>query len=139
MAIFVYCFECISECKAKGRRYIGSTENLKLRYFYHLKGFKERTHHNPELMKWYNKKNIKFKFYILERVLNKSQRFEREQFYIDKYMDNCFNLVDVNGKYLKKPKRLPLKDLRLNIKRTNKQQRAIKKFIKSCKRIHRFY
>lgn len=137
MTGFIYCFECLSECKVKGKKYIGSTRNLRRRYHQHLMGFKERTHHNPELMKWYNKKTIKFRFYILEKVDNIRNLLNREQFYINKYIDNCFNLVDVEGNFLKKPKKTPLKDLKLHPTRSNKQQRAIKKWIKSSKHIWR--
>lgn len=138
MNIFIYCFECVSECKVKDRKYIGSTSNLKNRYQWHLREFKNKTHHNPELMKWYNKKNIQFKFYILEKVENKTDRFKREQFYINKYIDNCFNLVDVNNEYLKKKKFIPLEYLRLNKKRSNKNQKAIKKFIKTSKLMKKY-
>lgn len=138
MTGFVYCFECISDCKVKGKKYIGSTKNLRQRYHKHLIDFKEHTHHNPELMKWYNKNDIKFKFYIIEKVDNINNLLNREQLYINKYIDNCFNIVDVNGEFLKKPKKTPLKELKLHPKRSNKQQRAIKKWIKSCKYISCF-
>lgn len=134
---FIYCFECITDCKVKGRKYIGSTTNLKLRYFWHLKQFKDKTHCNPELMKWYNKKNVKFKFYILEKVENKQDLLQREQYYIDLNIANCFNLVDVDGNFLNKPKKSKLKDIRINPKRSNKQQRAINKFIKTSKSLKR--
>lgn len=133
MTVFIYCFECISLCKVQGKKYIGSTNNLKNRYRWHLNDFKNKTHHNPELMKWYNKPNIKFNFYILEKVQNEADRFKREQFYINKYINSCFNLVDVNGEFLKKEKFIPLNYLRLNKKRSNKKQRTINKFIKTSK------
>lgn len=135
MTNFVYCFECVSPCKVQGKKYIGSTTNLRLRYFYHLKGFREHNHHNPELMKWYNKKNTKFKFYILEKVEDKSILFDREQYYIDKNIAKCFNIVDVWGNFLKKPQKLEKKYLKLKANRTNKQQRAIKKWIKTSRHI----
>ena len=104
MAIFVYCFECVSDCKVKGKKYIGSTNNLKRRYQQHISELKEGKHYNKSLMKWFSKKNIQFRFYILEKVENPKDRYIREQYYINKYINNCFNMKDISGNYLKKNK-----------------------------------
>jgi len=76
----IYCIENLNN----GKRYVGSSNNLKKRKKSHFYELKRGNHGNLKLQRSYNKHGEeKFTFYILEEVENELDLISREQFYID--------------------------------------------------------
>ena len=83
----------------------GSSVNIKKRINDHLRTLKQGKHHSSKLQKAYNRAGDKTIFIpsVLELVIDKSDLFSREQYWIDKYDAfnagyNCSALAD-NPKY----------------------------------------
>jgi group I intron endonuclease len=78
-----------------GKVYIGSSVNIEKRWYDHSRNLQEGTHQNSYLQRSYSKwGKDSFEFTILEEC-PKNKRFEREQFYLDKYFGrrSCYNLA----------------------------------------------
>lgn len=67
-----------------GKRYIGSTVNLRTRRNDHWRALKQRNHYNHYLQNAWNRYGKKsFSFEVLEYILDPKQLIEREQHYFD--------------------------------------------------------
>lgn len=82
--------------------YYGQAANLAKRRTTHLWHLKTNSHHNPYMQNCFNKYML-FNFEIIEEVQDTSLIDEREQYYIDLYIDevDCMNLArhsDVSGR-----------------------------------------
>lgn len=81
-----------------GKLYIGSSKNLRRRYLDHSWALRMQRHHNRFLQSAFNLQGIgDFVFYVLEYCENEI-KFDREQYYIDKYQsykdENGYNLTE---------------------------------------------
>jgi predicted GIY-YIG superfamily endonuclease len=98
---FIYCIENLTT----KRKYIGSTTNICERFKTHTKELDSRKHYNAKLVSdWHFKfmPRYVFKFSIIEQVKLKHNLLERENFYILKYKNNCYNIIDAYKNYLNK-------------------------------------
>lgn len=81
---------------ANGKFYVGSSNNIKNRWYQHKNSLNEGTHNNIHLQNAWNKYGGQsFKFEIIEECDPKNQ-FEREQFYLNNlnpFDDNGYNIV----------------------------------------------
>jgi group I intron endonuclease len=78
-----------------GKRYIGSTKSFHYRMLWHRSMLNKGTHDNKVLQEaWTIYKKEAFSFEILEIVLDKDLRIEREQYWMDFYqaVDTGFNI-----------------------------------------------
>lgn len=79
-----------------GKFYIGSSNNIKNRWYNHQKSLDEGTHGNAHLQKAWNKYGKEnFKFEIIEEC-DPAVQFEREQFYLNElkpFDENGYNIV----------------------------------------------
>lgn len=77
-----------------GKIYIGSAVNLNKRKYDHFYDLKKNLHRNKYLQSSYNKHgkdNFKFDY-----IKNISILIEREQYYLDKYFDNCKKCYNIH-------------------------------------------
>lgn len=79
-----------------GKIYVGSSKDIKNRWYQHKKQLNEGTHGNPHLQNvWDKYKEKNFKFEIIEECSPELQ-FEREQYYLNilnPFDDNGYNIV----------------------------------------------
>lgn len=78
-----------------GKVYIGSSVNIEKRWYDHSRNLEQGIHQNSYLQRSYNKwGKDAYKFTVLEEC-SKDKRFEKEQFYIDKFFGkrSCYNLA----------------------------------------------
>ena len=76
------------KCFANGKRYIGSSKNIKSRWATHRATLESGQHYNKHLQYCWNKYGKRrFQFSILEECVSK-QLLEREQFYLDNAKDS---------------------------------------------------
>ena len=81
-----------------GRRYIGSSNNIRKRLWKHRSLLRHNKHENPHLQNAWNKYGEdNFVYSILEEC-DVSILLEREQYYIDKYKPDI-NIVQHVAKY----------------------------------------
>lgn len=88
------------------KRYIGSSIQVLRRQRAHFQELRDNKHPNEKLQKAYNKyKKENFIFEILEEFtpLNNKERFDKEQYWMDKYLSfkkgyNCTSNAAWNGK-----------------------------------------
>lgn len=80
--------------------YIGSTKNVKRRFYHHKYNLKKNKHSNPRLQKFYNKYGISsLEFKMLEIVEIDDDLLPREQYYLNKYKSK-FNIDTIAGSSL---------------------------------------
>lgn len=73
--------------------YVGSSKNLLDRYKFHFSTLKNNKHENPYLQSAYNKYGRKNFIYEIIEFCEQEQRFNVEQYWIDKfYGNNCYNI-----------------------------------------------
>ncbi|TPF17966.1 GIY-YIG nuclease family protein [Priestia megaterium] len=79
-----------------GKKYIGSSNNITIRWEQHLNNLKYNTHHSYKLQEEWNKSSINdFHFSILEIVKDKKNLLIREQEHLDGLdIENSYNIVD---------------------------------------------
>ncbi len=72
--------------KVNGKRYVGSSQDIRRRKIEHIKALTEGAHYNSYLQRAWNKYGEKnFEFEVIEEVLgNKEVQLDREQGYLDK-------------------------------------------------------
>lgn len=79
-----------------GKIYVGSSNDIKKRWYQHQKSLKDGIHGNPYLQNAWNKYGSQsFKFEIVEEC-EPAMQFEREQFYLNElnpFGDNGYNIV----------------------------------------------
>lgn len=91
--------------KLNGKLYIGSTDNIKRRWYDHKCCLTNNSHYNRHLQSSWNVhgKNI-FEFVIIEEVSDKSKLFKREQYWMDKFesykITEGYNLCKTAGSQL---------------------------------------
>ncbi len=82
---------------ANGKRYIGSSKDLKTRRRSHFKELKENLHYNERLQNSWNKHSeANFQFRILETVEKEEDLILREQYYIDTFHPE-YNIYRIAG------------------------------------------
>jgi len=86
---------------ANNKFYIGSSNNIRTRFYKHKSALKHNKHENRHLQRAYNKYGIKnFKFEVLEECL-KEELLQKEQMWIDKLdcnnEDIGFNICKIAG------------------------------------------
>lgn len=80
-------------CKGNGRRYIGSSVDVRNRAKDHLRALEKREHHCRRFQACYNKFGIKaFAWRLLEKV-ERDKLIIREQYWIDR-LKNQFSLLN---------------------------------------------
>jgi len=73
-----------------GKVYIGSSINIKQRYYEHTSDLKRNVHHSIHLQRAWNKYGEDcFEFEIVELVIDNDKLLEREQYWMDYY--NCYH------------------------------------------------
>lgn len=73
-------------CSATGRRYVGSAQNVGLRFRAHISKLNRSAHHSPKLQNAWNKYGeTAFSFMVLEHVSDRESLLKREQFWIDEH------------------------------------------------------
>lgn len=81
------------ENKINGKIYVGSSVNITARWRLHKSGLKRGCHDNIYLQRSWNKYGEdKFKFIVLEKVLDKNNLIEREQYYLDLF--ECYDKIN---------------------------------------------
>lgn len=71
-----------------GRSYIGSSQNLRKRFYWHRKMLGEGRHHSQFLQRaWAKYGPDAFEFVVIETVERKEDLISREQFWLDKWRD----------------------------------------------------
>ena len=61
----------IIQCKATGKVYVGSSENIEKRWLQHKYSLKKNTHHSKKLQNAWNKYGeTEFEFQIVEEVID---------------------------------------------------------------------
>lgn len=82
---------------ANGRSYVGSTNNMKKRWFNHINCLRRDAHSNPHLQAAFNKYGEgAFVFCVLEQIGDESILCDREQVYLDRLFevdDNPYNIA----------------------------------------------
>ena len=77
-------------CLQDSRVYIGSSKHIKRRWSQHVKELNKGTHRNYNLQEdWDAYGDESFVFDVLEETEN---LIVREQLYLDKFLDNCYNI-----------------------------------------------
>ena len=77
-------------CLQDSRVYIGSSNNIKRRWSEHTKALSSRNHRNYNLQEdWDAYGDESFVFEVLEET---EDLIIREQFYLDKVLDSCYNI-----------------------------------------------
>jgi group I intron endonuclease len=94
-------------CRKTGKRYIGSSKDIKKRWQSHLSSLKRKAHHNYYLQKSYlryGEDNLVFS--VLEEVKKIEDLYTIEEKYIKKFKFNrLFNAMRKPGAYPKKKSR----------------------------------
>lgn len=84
-----------------GKFYIGSASNIRYRWTAHKSSLRRNLHGNFRLQRSWNKYgNDAFKCEVIEEIEDKSALFYREQFWMDKLINdksNCYNLLPSAG------------------------------------------
>lgn len=87
-----------------GRTYVGSAINIYIRWHVHVQELKANKHGNVYLQDAYNKHGlIGLVFSVIERVNNKYELVEREQFYMERFksiVPNGYNILPKAGSRL---------------------------------------
>lgn len=69
-----------------GDQYIGSSRDIKFRWWCHRRDLSQKCHDNPRLQNAWNKYGSNtFEFHVLETLANSDQLLDREQAYLDAY------------------------------------------------------
>jgi group I intron endonuclease len=98
------------KCVANGRAYIGSSVNVKRRFYLHCRDLVAGTHHSPRLQNAWNKYGSDaFVFEVVEHVADALFLVAREQFWIWEHEASLLNCSMVAGSPL-------------GVKRTNEQR-----------------
>lgn len=101
----IYCIENL----VNGKKYIGSSDDIEERWYYHKNKLRRKVHENTHLQNsWTKYKEENFKFYVIELCkINKLE--EREDFYIEYYKvterDYGYNKKWAFGRKIKGKKR----------------------------------
>jgi len=116
------CGVYIIKCTTNDRYYVGSSVNIKSRWYVHLNELKKNIHHSSKLQRAFNKYGKEsFVFEILEECEPiKEIILKREQFYIDS-MSPFFNICKTAGSFLGKKCKESTK-LKLSISNTGKKR-----------------
>lgn len=69
--------------KTNGKRYIGSSKNIRTRLWKHRALLRHNKHDNPHLQNAWNKYGERAFIYSVLELCAEEERFQREQFYID--------------------------------------------------------
>lgn len=77
----VYRIKCIVNSKS----YIGSSSNINYRWSVHRNKLKNNLHYSPQLQASWNKYGALFFCFEIIEICDNQIRYEREQFYLDKY------------------------------------------------------
>ena len=81
--------------------YIGSTNNFRKRFYYHRSQLRQNKHHSSYLQNSWNKRgDTAFRFYKLEYIEDGTERFKREQWWMELFQsynsDYGYNMVKVS-------------------------------------------
>lgn len=98
----VYCFENL----INGKKYIGESENIKIRYRHHMYAYKNMNDNNYYSLLYTDMRKFgvdNFHFYILENC-DKSELLNRESYYIEKYntIKNGYNSVMLKNGHIER-------------------------------------
>lgn len=91
----IYCIEHVES----GRKYYGSSMNIKKRLTDHKRELKNKIHHNIQLQRAVDKYGInQFRFYLVEETqfYTRKELLLHEQIYLDKNV-NGYNMAPANG------------------------------------------
>jgi group I intron endonuclease len=87
-------------CIETGKMYIGSSKNIRGRWYGHVGKLEENKHHSDKLQNAWNKYgSTSFEFHIIEICIDREIRLNREQQYLDSLdtYNNGYNSTDVVG------------------------------------------
>ena len=83
--------------KASGKRYIGSTERLLVRWRQHRSDLHENKHHCQHLQRAWNKHGEPAFDFIVIETCPREEQFIREQWYLDNFWDDLYNTARIAG------------------------------------------
>lgn len=114
--------------------YIGSTNNFEKRFKTHFRNLNKQIHPNKYLQSAVNKYGLdNFKFEIVEELEDCLKLLEREQFYIDKYKNQLYNLTLIanSGGYDVLSKKCYILDLYGNISSIHESIMETSRYLKT--------
>ena len=94
-------YEIVNLYDGKATAYVGSTQGIKRRWRRHAAALRRGTHHNTHLQRAWDRDGADaFGWSIIEEVVDASKLLEREQYWLNRYLENhttCYNIATTAG------------------------------------------
>lgn len=90
-------YEICNLYNGKATAYVGSSADVGARWRQHRFDLRGSTHHNKHLQRaWVKYGSAAFEWYIIEEVYDEAELLEREQYWLDRFLENpdaCYNMA----------------------------------------------